>query len=142
MWWYTLLEKNWQSAHASKLRNANFNHCLIVKIHFIVIFSKSNLIELSQHSRSQARVKEEGCVRFWQTSIKNSHSNGFETHKKLYKVVKAKVETGFRQAILMAWTCYAMFRSVVISILTEKKCTCFVCEHLIKYRQCFIFNSL
>ena len=58
--------------------------------------------ESSQHSRSQARVKEEGCVRFWQTSIKNSHSNGFETHKKLYKVVKAKVETGFRQAILMA----------------------------------------
>ena len=39
--------------------------------------------ESSQHSRSQARVKEEGCVRFWQTSIKNSHSNGFETHKKL-----------------------------------------------------------
>ena len=26
--------------------------------------------ESSQHSRSQARVKEEGCVRFWQTSIK------------------------------------------------------------------------
>ena len=39
--------------------------------------------ESSQYSRSQARVKEEGCVRFWQTSIKNSHSNGFETHKKL-----------------------------------------------------------
>ena len=38
--------------------------------------------ESSKHSRSQARVKEEGCVRFWQTSIKNSHSNGFETHKK------------------------------------------------------------
>ena len=28
--------------------------------------------ESSQHSRSQARVKEEGCVRFWQTSIKNA----------------------------------------------------------------------
>ena len=39
--------------------------------------------EVMIHSRSQARVKEEGCVRFWQTSIKNSHSNGFETHKKL-----------------------------------------------------------
>ena len=39
--------------------------------------------ESSQHSRSQARVKEEGCVRFWQTSKKNSHSNRFETHKKL-----------------------------------------------------------
>ena len=26
--------------------------------------------ESSQHSRSQARIKEEGCVRFWQTSIK------------------------------------------------------------------------
>ena len=39
--------------------------------------------ESSHHSRSQARVKEEGCVRFWQTSIKNGHSNGFETHKKL-----------------------------------------------------------
>ena len=39
--------------------------------------------ESSQHSRSQARVKEEGCFRFWQTSIKNNHSNGFETHKKL-----------------------------------------------------------
>jgi len=26
--------------------------------------------ESSQHSRSQTRIKEEGCVRFWQTSIK------------------------------------------------------------------------
>ena len=31
--------------------------------------------ESSQHSRSQARVKEEGCVRFWQTSIKNSQGD-------------------------------------------------------------------
>ena len=34
--------------------------------------------ELSQHSRSQARVKKEVCVKFWQTSIKNNHSNEFE----------------------------------------------------------------
>ena len=36
--------------------------------------------ESSQHSRSQTRVKKKGYVRFWQISIKNSHSNGFETH--------------------------------------------------------------
>ena len=121
MWWYTLLEKNWQSAHASKLRNANFNHCLTVKIHFIVIFSKSNLIELSQHSRSQARVKEEGCVRFWQTSIKNSHSNGFEwiwnpqriyiytiyveglglpIHQLIYRFSKLAITLGFRRMLI------------------------------------------
>ena len=67
----------------------------ICKLYFLEIFSEyfmkvelrlcwledSLSPESSQHSRSQARVKEEGCVRFWQTSIKNSHSNGFETHK-------------------------------------------------------------
>ena len=28
--------------------------------------------ESSQYSQSQVRVKEEGCVRFWQTNIKNA----------------------------------------------------------------------
>ena len=39
--------------------------------------------ESSQHSRSQARVKEEGCVRFWQTSIKNATLMDLKPTKKL-----------------------------------------------------------
>uniref|UniRef100_A0A0A9F6G0 Uncharacterized protein n=1 Tax=Arundo donax TaxID=35708 RepID=A0A0A9F6G0_ARUDO len=37
---------------------------------------------LSQHSRSQARVKEEGCDRFGEPTSKLSHSYGDETQMK------------------------------------------------------------
>ena len=36
---------------------------------------------LSQHSRSQARVKEEGCDRLGEPTLKLSHSYGDETQK-------------------------------------------------------------
>jgi hypothetical protein len=36
---------------------------------------------LSQHSRSQARIKEEGCDRLGEPTSKLSHSYGDETQK-------------------------------------------------------------
>ena len=67
----------------SEVHGTNFLQFSNVATNSAYVDWKTLSLELSQHSRSQTRVKEEGCVRFWQTSIKNSDSNGFEIHKKL-----------------------------------------------------------
>ena len=44
-----------------------FSPCISLRLCWL---EDSLSLESSQHSRSQTRIKEEGCVRFWQTSIK------------------------------------------------------------------------